>query len=212
MVALEPTVADLVLEATGATREEVIDILTTTAVDVGAPGWDADAGWGIVAAAAALAGADETGLEGVNLVPFLAGEDAGAPGSVGEPTDGVGAPAEPDSPPPINGDAFLEVPDTKDFAPFIDGLRRCPKSGLHNPLKNNDRYVYLGRVCAKAAQMLAASGWQPKRTIYFAFEDGMMVKNEVKSSMNMILKRVVNNKQERIITKMNMDMKMEWQY
>jgi hypothetical protein len=48
--------------------------------------------------------------------------------------------------------------------------------------------------------------------IYFAFEEGMMVKNEVKSSMNMILKRVINNKQERIITKMNMDMKMEWQY
>ena len=56
---------------------------------------------------------------------------------------------------PINGDAFLEVPDTKDFAPFIDGLRRCPKSGLHNPLKNNDRYVYLGRVCARAAALMA---------------------------------------------------------
>jgi hypothetical protein len=40
----------------------------------------------------------------------------------------------------------------------------------------------------------------------------MMVKNEVKSSMNMILKRVVNNKAESIITKMKMDMKMEWQY
>jgi len=49
-------------------------------------------------------------------------------------------------------------------------------------------------------------------TIYFAFEEGMMVKNEVKSSMNMILKRVVNDKQQRIITKMSMDMKMEWQY
>mgnify|MGYP003573112538 FL=1 len=48
--------------------------------------------------------------------------------------------------------------------------------------------------------------------IYFAYDEGMMVKNEVKSSMKMILKRVVNNKSESIITKMNMDMKMEWQY
>jgi hypothetical protein len=30
--------------------------------------------------------------------------------------------------------------------------------------------------------------------------------------MNMILKRVVNNKSESIITKMKMDMKMEYQY
>ena len=56
---------------------------------------------------------------------------------------------------PLNGERFLAVPDTEDLTPFIDGLRSCPKSGLHNPLKNNDRYVYLGRVCAKAAQMLA---------------------------------------------------------
>lgn len=48
--------------------------------------------------------------------------------------------------------------------------------------------------------------------IFFAYQKGMMVQNEVKSTMNMILKRVVNNKSESIITKMNMDMKMEWQY
>jgi hypothetical protein len=53
---------------------------------------------------------------------------------------------------------------------------------------------------------------QADGVIYFAYEKGMMVKNEVKSSMNMILKRVVNNKAESIITKMKMDMKMEWQY
>ena len=29
---------------------------------------------------------------------------------------------------PLNGEAFLEVPDTEDLAPFIDGLRSCPKS------------------------------------------------------------------------------------
>ena len=64
---------------------------------------------------------------------------------------------------PMNGDAFLIVPDTHDHAPFIDGLRSCPKSGMHNPLKNPDRYVYLGDVCAKAAALLA----QPDVQDYF---------------------------------------------
>jgi hypothetical protein len=39
-----------------------------------------------------------------------------------------------------------------------------------------------------------------------------MMKNDVKSQMNMILKRVVNNQEQRIITKMDMDMRMEHQY
>ena len=56
---------------------------------------------------------------------------------------------------PLTGTAFLSIPDTTDLAPFIAGLENCPKSGLHNPLKNNDRYVHLGRVCAKAAALLA---------------------------------------------------------
>ncbi len=56
---------------------------------------------------------------------------------------------------PLNGDGFLIVPDTRDVSGFIDGLRGCPKTGLHNPLKNPDRYVMLGRVCARAAALLA---------------------------------------------------------
>ena len=56
---------------------------------------------------------------------------------------------------PMNGEAFLQIPDTKDLEPFIRGLESCPKSGLHNPLKNNDRYVHLGRVCARAAALMA---------------------------------------------------------
>lgn len=48
--------------------------------------------------------------------------------------------------------------------------------------------------------------------IYFAYKTGKMMKNEVKSQMNMILKRVVNNEEQRIITKMEMDMRMELQY
>jgi 1-pyrroline-5-carboxylate dehydrogenase len=56
---------------------------------------------------------------------------------------------------PMNGEAFLKVPDTENLAPFIKGLESCPKSGLHNPLKNNDRYVHLGGVCARAAALMA---------------------------------------------------------
>jgi 1-pyrroline-5-carboxylate dehydrogenase len=56
---------------------------------------------------------------------------------------------------PMNGEPFLRVPDTQNMAPFIAGLESCPKSGLHNPLKNNDRYVHLGRVCARTAALLA---------------------------------------------------------
>jgi len=56
---------------------------------------------------------------------------------------------------PMNGERFLNVPDTQDLAAFIEGLESCPKSGLHNPLKNNDRYVHLGQVCARAAALLA---------------------------------------------------------
>ena len=56
---------------------------------------------------------------------------------------------------PMNGDHFLRVPDTQDIGPFITGLQSCPKSGLHNPLKNPERYVLLGEVCARAAARLA---------------------------------------------------------
>lgn len=49
-------------------------------------------------------------------------------------------------------------------------------------------------------------------TIYFAYKEGKMIKNEVQSNMRMILKRVVDNKEESIITKMTMNMRMEHQY
>ncbi len=56
---------------------------------------------------------------------------------------------------PMNGDQFIQMPDTQDIAPFVAGLKSCPKTGLHNPLKNAERYVALGAVCAKAAALLA---------------------------------------------------------
>ena len=48
--------------------------------------------------------------------------------------------------------------------------------------------------------------------IYFAYKEGKMIRNQVKSTMRMILKRVINNKAESIITKMTMNMKMEHQF
>ena len=56
---------------------------------------------------------------------------------------------------PLNGERFLEMPDTQDVAPFIAGLKSCPKTGLHNPLKNTERHLALGKVCAKAAALMA---------------------------------------------------------
>lgn len=61
----------------------------------------------------------------------------------------------PDIPDPLNGGAFLRVPDTGDDDRFIASLRECPKSGLHNPFRNPQRYVQLGNVCARAAALLA---------------------------------------------------------
>ena len=64
-------------------------------------------------------------------------------------------PVRDDLPDPLHGGNFLAVPDTEDLAAFSAGLTSCPKTGLHNPLKNTERYVHLGQVCAKAAAMLA---------------------------------------------------------
>jgi 1-pyrroline-5-carboxylate dehydrogenase len=60
-----------------------------------------------------------------------------------------------DIPDPLHGGEFLRVPDTTDFAAFVHSLRSCPKTGLHNPHKNPQRYVELGAICARAAALLA---------------------------------------------------------
>ena len=57
-------------------------------------------------------------------------------------------------PDPMNGEPFIEMPDTENIGPFVAGLKSCPKTGLHNPLKNVERYVHLGQVCARASEML----------------------------------------------------------
>lgn len=53
---------------------------------------------------------------------------------------------------------------------------------------------------------------QADGNIYYAYKVGKMIKNDVTSVMNMVLKRIVDNKPQRIITKMNMDMRMELQF
>ena len=58
-------------------------------------------------------------------------------------------------PDPVSGEYFLDIPDTEDLSGFIQNLDICPKSGLHNPIKNVERYVMLGNVCAKAAALLS---------------------------------------------------------
>jgi 1-pyrroline-5-carboxylate dehydrogenase len=60
-----------------------------------------------------------------------------------------------DIPDPLFGGEFLRVPDTTDIDAFAERLRGCPKTGLHNPWKNPQRYVELGAVCARAAARLA---------------------------------------------------------
>jgi len=59
---------------------------------------------------------------------------------------------------PLNGEPLFlypkEVDQTIGFEPFIDGFKNCPKHGLHNPIKNPERYLMLGEVCFKAAVAL----------------------------------------------------------
>eukprot|EP00947_MAST-08B_sp_MAST-8B-sp1_P004075 g4075.t1 len=58
---------------------------------------------------------------------------------------------------PLNGEAFLAVPDTQlsEIGPFVERMRTCPRTGLHNPLKNPERYPMLGEVSCKAARALS---------------------------------------------------------
>ena len=59
---------------------------------------------------------------------------------------------------PLNGKIMGKVPHPTnangELKPFIDSLKECPKSGLHNPLKNPERYLLYGQVCKKAADLL----------------------------------------------------------
>jgi 1-pyrroline-5-carboxylate dehydrogenase len=51
-----------------------------------------------------------------------------------------------------------------DLSPFIESLAKCPKTGLHNPLRNVKRYLMLGDVSRKAGEFLKS----PEGNEYFA--------------------------------------------
>jgi 1-pyrroline-5-carboxylate dehydrogenase len=56
----------------------------------------------------------------------------------------VGSEKQMTIPDPLNGEPFITVPDTQlhEVEPFVKSLLAVPKSRLHNPLKNPDRYLY----------------------------------------------------------------------
>lgn len=75
---------------------------------------------------------------------------------------------------PMNGENFIQVPETSldtELQEFQASLLRCPKSGLHNPIKNVERFLFFlefslifqffverysiyGEVCHRAASLL----------------------------------------------------------
>ncbi|KAG2439205.1 hypothetical protein HXX76_004568 [Chlamydomonas incerta] len=56
-------------------------------------------------------------------------------------------------PDPLNGEPFISVPQTQvdEIGPFVQSLRAVPKSGMHNPLKNPQRYLLYGDVSFRVA-------------------------------------------------------------
>ena len=67
---------------------------------------------------------------------------------------------------PLNGEEFIQVPNTSttEIDPFVERMRNCPRTGLHNPLKNVERYNMLGKVMADGARELA----KPEVAAFFA--------------------------------------------
>ncbi|KAK9813740.1 hypothetical protein WJX73_006181 [Symbiochloris irregularis] len=57
---------------------------------------------------------------------------------------------------PFNGEDFMKIPDPQvdEIQPYVESLRKVPKTGLHNPLKNPERYNLMGDVSFNAAREL----------------------------------------------------------
>ena len=60
-------------------------------------------------------------------------------------------------PDPMNGEPFILVPNTsvEELEPFRRNAEACPKSGLHNPLKNPERFVMYGEIMHQAGHELS---------------------------------------------------------
>ena len=67
---------------------------------------------------------------------------------------------------PLNGEAFVKVPNTTvgEIGPFVERMASCPRSGVHNPIKNVGRYLMLGEVMVKGAHELG----KPEVAEFFA--------------------------------------------
>ena len=61
-----------------------------------------------------------------------------------------------DLPDPLTGKVMMKVPDTtlEEITPFIESLESVPKSGLHNPFKNKERYLMLSEVNRKLVEVM----------------------------------------------------------
>lgn len=55
-----------------------------------------------------------------------------------------------------NAKPIFTIPDTQvdELGPFFESLRKVPKSGVHNPLKNPDRYVQYGEISRKVSDTI----------------------------------------------------------
>lgn len=66
---------------------------------------------------------------------------------------------------PLTGKVMGQVPTPTidECKPFIDSMAKVTKTGLHNPIKNPERYLLYGNVCKKAANLLD----EPKVSEFF---------------------------------------------
>ena len=67
---------------------------------------------------------------------------------------------------PLNGENFIQMPYTNsnELEPFRNNAKSCPKTGLHNPLKNPERYVMYGEIMHQAGHELS----RPETMDFFA--------------------------------------------
>lgn len=57
---------------------------------------------------------------------------------------------------PLKGGTLMKIPDTQteEITPFVESLQSCPKTGLHNPFKNKERYLMLSEVNRKVVECM----------------------------------------------------------
>ena len=57
---------------------------------------------------------------------------------------------------PLNGGTLMKIPDTQlaEIDPFVASLKECPKTGLHNPFKNKERYLMLSEVNRRVVECM----------------------------------------------------------